>query len=300
MSSSSGRHPLVNHRLYRLCGALLSLLVLSACSMGTMVVRGTQTILDSSIVAMNRETDLDLARAAIPANLKLLEGMLVEDPGNRPLRLYAAEGFYGYAYGFVETEDRERAKQLYRRCYEHARLALAQSGVALDPESSPENELEAAVASAGEAAVPALFWTASCLGNWVNLNRDNPAGIAELSSTAILMRRVLELDETFYYGGAHLFFGVFYGGRSPLFGGDFERSEQHFRRAHEINREQLLLVDLLYAEYLARQRLDRSAFHTRLTHILESPVNLNPDLALINSIARQRAGILIKSEDDWF
>ncbi len=300
MSSTSGRHSPVNYRLRRVCGALLPLLLLSACSMGTVVVRGTQTILDSGIVAMNRETDLDLARAAMPANLKLLEGMLIEDPGNRALRLYAAEGFYGYAYGFVEIEDRERAEQLYRRCYNHARLSLKQSGVSLDPESSAEHEFEAAVARAGKAAVPAMFWTASCLGNWINLNRDNPAGIAELSSTAILMRRVLELDETFYHGGAHLFFGVFYGGRSPLFGGDFARSEQHFRRAREINREQLLLVDLLYAEYLARQRLDRDAFHNRLTRILESPVNLNPDLALINAIARQRAGILIKSEDDWF
>ncbi len=300
MTSESGRHPLLKSSLQRLCGALIPLLLLSACSMGTMVVRGTQTILDSGIVAMNRETDLDLAKAAMPANLKLLEGMLIEDPDNQPLRLYAAEGFYGYAYGFVEIEDTERAKQLYRRCYEHARLALAQSGVSLDPEASPDNELEAAVAGAGEAAVPALFWTASCLGNWVNLNRDNPAGIAELSSTAILMRRVLELDETFYYGGAHLFFGVYYGGRSPMFGGNFELAEEHFRRAHEINQEQLLLVDLLYAEYLARQRLDRDAFHQRLTRVLESPVNLNPDLALINAIARQRAGILIKSEDDWF
>ncbi|MDH3527497.1 MAG: TRAP transporter TatT component family protein [Gammaproteobacteria bacterium] len=300
MTSISGRQPILDDSLQRLCGALVPLLLLSACSMGTVVVRGTQTILDSGIAAMNRETDLDLAKAAMPANLKLLEGMLIEDPGNKVLRLYAAEGFYGYAYGFVEIEDRERAKQLYRRCYEHARLALEQSGISMDPEASPENELEAAVARAGKAAVPALFWSASCLGNWVNLNRDNPAGIAELSSTAILMRRVLELDETFYHGGAHLFFGVYYGGRSPMFGGNFERAEQHFRRAHEINREQLLLVDLLYAEYLARQRLDRDAFHQHLTRILESPVNLNPDLALVNAIARQRAGILIKSEDDWF
>ncbi len=300
MNSISGSRPRLNHSLQRFCGALLPLLLLSACSMGTVVVRSTQTILDSGIVAMNRETDLDLAKAAMPANLKLLEGMLIEDPGNQPLRLYAAEGFYGYAYGFVEIEDRERAKQLYRRCYEHARLALSQSGVSLDPEISTEQEFETAVARAGKAAVPAMFWTASCLGNWVNLNRDNPAGIAELSSTAILMRRVLELDETFYYGGAHLFFGVFYGGRAPLFGGNYERAEQHFERAHEINQEQLLLVDLLYAEYLARQRLDQDAFHKHLTRILESPVNLNPDLALINAIARQRAAILIKSEDDWF
>ena len=39
---------------------LLALLLLSGCSMGTMVVRGSQSIMDSSVDAMNRETDLEL------------------------------------------------------------------------------------------------------------------------------------------------------------------------------------------------------------------------------------------------
>jgi len=47
---------------------LASVLLLSACSMGQMVVRGTQTILDSGVESMNRETDLQLARDAMPAN----------------------------------------------------------------------------------------------------------------------------------------------------------------------------------------------------------------------------------------
>jgi hypothetical protein len=268
--------------------------------MGTMVVRGTQSILDSSVEAMNRETDLELASTSMPANLMLLEGMLIEDPGNTELRLFAAEGFYGYAYGFIEPEDPLRAGQLYRRCYDHARLALADAGIDLDPEQSSASELEAAVNRAGKPAVPALFWTASCLSNWINLNRDRPAGIAELSSAAILMRRVLELDETFYHGGAHMFFGVYYGGRSPMFGGDFGQSEQHFRRAAEINDNRLLLVDLLYAEFLARQRLDQVAFHNRLTRIVEAPVDLYPEMALVNEIARGRATRLLEHENDWF
>ena len=101
--------------------------LVTACSMGQMVVRGSQTILDSGIDSMNRETDLQLARDAMPANLKLIEGMLIEDPKNTELRLYAAEGFYGYSFGFIETEDPARAQQLYRRCYGHAQLALQQA-----------------------------------------------------------------------------------------------------------------------------------------------------------------------------
>ena len=285
----------------KFCSLLTALVWLAnGCSTGQMVVRGTETIMDSGIVAMNQETDLELAQGAMPANLKLLEGMIIEDPGNTRLHLYAAEGFYGYTFGFVEMQDSNRARNLYRRCYEHARVALQQSGVTLDPETSTPAELEAAVGKVGKRAVPAMFWTASCLANWVNLNRDSPAGIAELTSAATLMQRVIALDDTFYHGGPHLFFGVYYGGRSPLFGGNFQLSEEHFRRAAEINDDKLLVVDVLQAEYLDRQRLDRDAFHTHLTRVIEAPDNLAPDMALMNAVAKQQAAQLLESEDDWF
>ena len=86
-------------QLSRAIGLIVSLLLLAGCSTGQMVVRGSQTILDSGVVAMNSETDLELARTAMPANLKLIEGMLLEDPGNVELLLFAAQGFYGYSYG---------------------------------------------------------------------------------------------------------------------------------------------------------------------------------------------------------
>jgi TRAP transporter T-component len=282
------------------CLLTASIWLANGCTTGQMVVRGTETIMDSGVVAMNQETDLELAQGAMPANLKLLEGMIIEDPGNTRLHLFAAEGFYGYTFGFVEMQDSQRARQLYRRCYEHARTALQQSGLTLDPETSPPEEFEAAVSKAGKKAVPAMFWTASCLANWVNLNRNSPAGIAELASAATLMQRVIVLDDTFYHGGPHLFFGVYYGGRSPLFGGDFQLSEEHFKRAAEINDNKLLLVYVLQAEYLDRQRMDRDAFNKHLTRVIEAPDNLAPDMALMNAVAKQQATQLLESEDDWF
>ena len=284
----------------RLAACLALLPLLSACSMGQMAVRGTQAILDSGMESMNRETDLQLAREAMPANLKLLEGMLLEDPGNRVLRLYAAEAFYGYSYGFIEPEDGTRAAQLYRRCYTHARVALQQAGLAIDPETASAEALQKATAGLGKEAVPALFWSASCLGKWVDQNRDKVTGVAGLGNAAILMQRVLELDESFYHAGPHLFFGVYYGGRAPMLGGDFARSSEHFRRAAEINNEKLLLVGVLKAQYLYRQQLDRDAFHRTLGGVIAASDGLYPEMALVNMIAKQRAAMLLAHEGDWF
>lgn len=279
---------------------LCSIVLLSGCSMGQLVVRGTTAILDGGLDAMNRETDLLLARESMPANLKLLEGMLVEDPDNRTLRLYAAQGFYGYSYGFIETENRARAGKLYRRCYSHAQHVLAQAGLAIDPETASAEALSTAVTGLDQRAVPALFWTASCLGKWIDMNRDQVSSIAGLGNAAALMQRVLELDEDYYHGGAHLFFGVYYGGRAPMFGGDFARAQAHFDQARAINDNRLLLVDLLQAEYLHRQQLDRQAFHNTLTGIRTAADDLYPEMALVNAIAKQRADILLAQEDAWF
>jgi len=277
-----------------------SVLLLAGCSTGKMVVRGSQTIMDSGIEAMNQENDLQLARAAMPANLKLMEGMLLEDPGNIELLLYAAQGFYGYSYGFIETEDTDRASDLYRRCYGYARRTFSLRGFDVDPETASSDALQNALASAGKNDVPAIFWSASCLGKWVDMNRDNIAGIAGLTNVATLMQRVIELDETYYHGAAHMFFGVYYGGRAPMLGGDFALFEQHFRRAAEINDDKLLLVELLQAEYLDRQQLNQQAFQQRLLGILEAPDDLYPQMALINAISKDKAALLLEYEDDWF
>ena len=268
--------------------------------MGQMVARSSLPILESGNVAMNRETDLDLARAAIPANLKLIEGLIQELPGNAKLRLQAAQGFYGYAYGFVEDEDGRRASGLYRRGLEHARQALQASGFRGDITALSTDELRRQLGDLGRGAVPALFWSASCWAKWIDMNRHDPARIADMGKAAALMERVLELDENYYHGGAHLFFGVYYGARPPMLGGDFERSARHFEKARALTRGKLLLVDLLQAEYLARQQLDRKQFHERLIAVVNAPPDIYPEMALVNAIAQQKAARLLAKEEEWF
>jgi len=274
--------------------------MLGACSMGQMVARSSLSILDSGNVAMNRETDLELARDAIPANLKLVEGLILELPDNAELRLQAAQGFYGYAYGFIEDDDSRRASALYRRGLEHALRALTVAGISADVAALPQEELERQLATLDNSAVPALFWSASCWGKWIDMNRDEPARIAEMGKAAALMTRVLELDENYYHGGPHLFFGVYYGAKPPMLGGDFERSARHFEKARAVTGGKLLLGDLLRAQYLARQQLDRRQFHERLTAVVNAPSDVFPEMALVNAIAKQKAGQMLAREAEWF
>lgn len=287
----------LTHRLI-----LLALLLpwLGACSMGQIVARSSESIMDGSVDAMNRETDLLLAKAAIPANIKLVEGLIVEDPENRVLLTNVAQAFYGYTYGFVEIDNPERADALYARGVHYGVRALKTYGLDLDLSRASIDELDAALAKLSKKAVPALFWTASCWAKQIDLNRTSPERIAQLASTERLMRRILELEPDFYYGGAYIFYGVYYGGRAPMLGGNYALAEENFDAARAITNGKLLIVDVLQAEYLERQRLDADRFNALLSKVISTPEGSFPEMALVNQIARHRAGLLLEFQDDWF
>ena len=114
------------------------------------------------------------------------------------------------------------------------------------------------------------------------------------------MHRVLQLQPDYYYGGVHLFYGVFYGSRAPMLGGNFARAEDNFSRASAVTQGKLLIVDVLQAEYLERQRLDQQRFRQLLTRVLETAPGGFPEMALVNQVARARARHLLSTESDWF
>jgi hypothetical protein len=285
---------------HRVLASLLLVPVLAGCSMGQIVARSSVSVMDGNIEAMERETDLALAEAAMPANLKLIEGLISSDPGNVRLLSSAAQGFYSYAFGFVELKDRARAEALYARGFDFGRRGLSRLGVQVDFHRAVPDAIDAALAGLGERAVPLLFWTASCWAKQIDLNRDDPARLAEISAAERLMQRVLQLQPDYYYGGVHLFYGVFYGSRAPMLGGDFALAEENFARARAVTGGKLLMVDVLQAEYLERQRLDQERFRTLLDGVLQSPPGVFPEMALANQVARARAENLLSTEADWF
>ena len=85
-----------------------------------------------------------------------------------------------------------------------------------------------------------------------------------------------------------------------MLGGDEKLSEQYFNRARKASDNKLLIVDVLQALYLERQRGNRQGFHDRLTSVLDAPAGYSRDYALINAVARRKAELLLKKEQEWF
>jgi hypothetical protein len=284
--------------LIRLGLAMLPLL--TACSFNQMTVRASQPMIEGGIQALFRETDLDLAKGAFAPNIELLEGMLVNDPGNQRLHEYAAQAYYGYAFGFVEDENPQRAANFYKRGMQHGLSALQIAGFDSAAQQEKLEQFGQAVQRMDIKAVPALFWAASNWAKWIDMNRDQVDAIGQLPKPVAMMERVLDLDETYFFAGPHVFMGVYYGARSPLLGGNFELAEQHFDKAQAITQHKMLLLDVVQAQYFEVQRNDREHFHKLLTGVLDAPDDLNPEQALSNAIAKQKAKRLLEQEDQWF
>ena len=267
--------------------------------MDQMLVRASLPMIEGGVTALNTETDLELAEDSIPTNIELLEGMITIDPTNEELHTYAAQAYYGLAYGFNEDYKPVRAGKFYVRGLKHGLAALQEKGMENALNGSLE-KLQKELQSMDEDDLGALFWTASNWAKWIDMNRDKPEGIAQLPRATALMQRVLEIDDTYYHGGAHMYFGVYYGARSPMFGGDFKKARYHFDRAREITDGKLLVPDLLQAQYLARQEFDLEDFHNRLTRIIEAPDDLYPELGLLNAVTKRKARLLLNKEQKWF
>ena len=288
-----------NSKIILLTVNIAAVVLLNGCSMNQLVAKSSVGLIDAGVRSMNQETDLELASAAIPANLKLIESLITELPEDRSLRIAAAQGFYGYAYGFVEESHPQRASRLYKRALEHALVGLGPAGGGENLLNASPDEITQRVATLGPQAAPALFWVASNWAKWIDMNRNDPARLADLPKTERVMQRVLELDPGYYFGGPHIFLGVYYGSRPPMLGGDFAKSAQHFDQAALRSHNRWLLTEVLRAQYLLRQMGDRAAFHARLTGVLAAQGS-PPEMALANAIARAKARQLLSQEEDLF
>ena len=270
------------------------------CSLEKMAIRSTGSILNYGVDALYEEEDLIIAEQAIMSNLKLLEGLIKGDPKNENLLLLAAQGYTGYALGFVEDEDPERAKLFYNRAKNFGLEILKKKSSFKEALNGNLEDFSKALESFGKSDVPALFWAANPWGNWINLSRDSPLAIAQMGKVEAIMKRLVALDENYYYGGVHMFFASYYGGRSAMFGGSPEKSKKHFDKFVKISNGKFLIGHVLQAKYYAVQMQDSALFKELLEKVIDAPGDILKEQRLVNEIAKAKAERLLEDFDIFF
>jgi hypothetical protein len=271
-----------------------------ACIPNKQVTVGSAAILLENVAkSAYKQSDLKVIREGMPAYLMLVDGMVEAVPNNAHLLITAAQAYSSFAAAFVEETDEDYASALYAKAKKYALRSLDVRGLKA-PASTPFEQFEKEVAARGKEDVPYMFWTATCWGGWIRLNLSSMAAVAELPRVELLMKRVLALDEQFYYGGPHLFMGIWFASRPKIAGGDLTKAQYHFQKALEFSGEKFLMTRVYYAEQYARKTLDKDLFVATLEKVLEIPADNTPELTLLNTVAHKKAKELLEHVNEYF
>ena len=278
---------------------LLLLLPIGCIPHKKLTVLSAASLLEDIVRSSSKQSDLRVIREGMPAYLLLMDGMIEAWPDNDRLLLGAAQSYASFASAFIAEDNKEYASALYYKSKQYALKSLELRGFK-NLRAKFLDDFKTGLMAMDKKDLPYLFWAASCWGNWIALNTASMAALAELPRVEAMIRWALELDAGFYYGGPHLFMGIWYASQSRSAGGDLNLARDHFIKALEFGKGQFLMADVYYAQYYARRAFDRDLFISTLKKVLDTPADIKPELTLINTVAQHKAKEMLSRVEDYF
>ena len=276
--------------------ALFLIVPLAGCA--SMVSSATGRMASDLSDAMLEQNDPETVEAGAPAYLLLIDGLIRDNPKSEDL-LRSGAKLYG-AYAGVFVKDAARAQRLTSKSRDYAERALCRHRTELcGLGSRPYDDYRSALAGLSKEDVPALYTFASAWAGWIQTNSGDWNAVADLAKVRAGMERVIELDETYEHGSAHLYLGVMTTLLPPALGGKPEEGRSHFERAVILSQGRDLMVKVEYARRYARLVFDRPLHDRLLNEVLQAPAS-EPGLTLNNTLAQRAARELLKSADSYF
>ncbi|MDB9823049.1 TRAP transporter TatT component family protein [Deltaproteobacteria bacterium] len=244
------------------------------------------------------ECDQELAKSSMPANLKILEGLLKSDPENKEILKMLSMGFCGYSMLFVEDDKPERASELYLRARDYGLKALGYKSDT--PQDIKHESVQSLFQKTGKEGLEALLWTAISWNAWINLNLDKPSALGQLGLSQACMERLMEVDAHYRHGLPCILMGASLSARPSMFGGDPGKAKDYFERALNLSNGKFFLVQYYFAKYYTTMVQDRDMFNSLLEEIINGDPAELKDVCLINTVIYDKAKDLKEMGEDLF
>jgi hypothetical protein len=288
-------------RLFRLAGLILILGMVSGCPKA-LIVKSMDPIMVDLTTAMNKNTDVEMLRKAMPVYLEQMDGFILSAPEeNEALLLRAAEANYLYASSYVEDSDTKRASLLYLKARKYTLDELRRYRIFDQAFTMTTPEFYKALYEGLDIKdLPFIYWTAINWAAWISINADKPEAQEDMPKVEAMLKYVLDLDESYREGTAHAWLGTLYACRPKSAGGNPRTAKEQFDKAFILSGNSLFSVHVLYAKHYARQIQDKELFKKTLEKIAASPVGYYPDKAFVNEAAKMRARGLLENIDKFF
>jgi hypothetical protein len=308
----------------RLLAFIVSSAVLAGCGIGEkLAFKSTSKIMTRAQPSMQMESDYELARLAIPASLKTVEGFWVAGPpddARERLEKILTEGYCQYGTAFVEDDwelakfnkdipaieyHNARATNIFTRCLNYALKGL---GARWQKEIFSETDVVAKlIKETGSGSRFHLLFAGQALGSLVNHNLTRVEMLSLISTVEAMIKRVIEIDaqagmpaNKAHAALPHIALGMIASGKGKAMGGDPELAKAEFGKALEITGDKFLLARTLMAYRVGLQTNDRKFFHENLVKVLETPPSVWPEQRLANEVAHRRARRYLSHEKELF
>jgi hypothetical protein len=274
----------------------LAVIVFALCGCASFIdnkaASSTYRILEKSMEAASHQSDLELARQAMPGGIMQLEAFSLAYPSHRGFRVMYADALCQYAVTFV-FDDWEEASLAGRRddTERHAdRLrGLLDTCVAtqrtLLPRAWRDGDIKAHLPALSRDQVPAVLWLATA--GAVRLALDPLQNLAQLPLIKAELARCAEVSPGFRNADAEVLLGTLQAGQASFFGGN--DGADHFERARKLTGERVLNVEVMFARGVAVARKDRALFTSTLERVLAADLSRWPEQRLANEVARKKA-----------
>jgi len=253
----------------------------------------TSLAIEPAAANLQKQSDIELVCEGASSYLLMIDSMIESKPDNRKLLKIGAQSYSGTVAALESCgAPEERLRALSTKAGLYGRRLLS---TVLPVDQSIE-AVDAALGRAGAGDADTLFWGSFGWLTWIDQQQGAPAAMADLVVVERIMARLLEVDETVEQGGPHLFFGVLYGAKPKMIGGDPERSQYHFEKALELSNRSFLMVQTLYAETYCRMVFDKDLHDRLLEEVIGFDLERAPGNRLANQIAKRRARELLDEQ----
>jgi hypothetical protein len=293
-------------------------LVTSGCQnfMVNLTVDSTAPVLKRATKSMDEEDDVQLARDALPAQIKTIDGFLAASPEQPDMLELTAMAYVQYAFGFLEDDletlppgESPARQNLVSRCtslYDRAfdlglrHIALSRKEIPGLAHSGSVDDLTRGLTKTGRDSVPGLTWAGMGLASAINLHRDDIGRVGDLPKAVALLERSNALDPSYYVYSAPLALAIVYSSQGKAAGGDPDRGKKFFDLVISATHGKYLMAKVLYARYYATVTLDRDLYEKTLKEVLATPGSVWPEQRLANELARSRAARYLRDADELF
>ena len=275
---------------------MLTLMSVSACSQ--LIANAKQEFAQDLTATILEFDDPETIKKAVPSYLVLISSMIKGDPNNPELLESGAQLYGAYASSF--TDSSESKKALTNRAFDYGSRAIClRDSNICDVRSLTYFEFEKRLETVEKEQAESLFIFVSSWAGIIEANSSDWNAVAELPKVKAGLQRVLDTDETVNNGNAHLYMAVMESLLPPALGGKPEIAKQHFERAIEISQGENLMAKVMYADKYARMMFDRELYDSLLQQVIDADIGPRQQI-LINTLAKQKAKVLLRDADDYF